>query len=234
MKAVIVAAGKSTRLYPLTLDTPKPLLKINDSTIIENSMESLRKNGIQDIGVVVGYLKEQFYKILKDKVALIYNPFYAFTNDMASLWCARDFVENSSFLYLHADLVYHPNILRNCLIRQGEIVLVVEEKRCDQEDMKVRVKDSLVVESGKDIPLDDAYGEWIGIAKFSEKGGELLFSEIDKILEEEKFNVYDTYAFTKLVKQGYEINISLTEDLPWLELDYIEEFEKAKEMFREQ
>jgi len=230
MKAVIVAAGKSRRLYPLTLKTPKPLLKLNNLTIIEHSIKNLNRNGIKHIAVVVGYLREKFFKVLKNKVKFIFNPFYEVTNDMASLWFAKDFVEHSDFLYLHGDLVYHPDLIKKCLKEKGEIALVVDKKKCDEEDMKVRVENNLFVESNKEIPRDEAYGEWIGIARFSRKEGLSVFNEIDKILAEGKFDAYDTYAFTRLAKQAHKINICHSGGLPWIEIDFIEEFEKAKEL----
>lgn len=145
MKAVIVAAGKSSRMYPLTLKTPKPLLKIDDLTIIERSINNLTENGVKDIAVVVGYLKEQIIKKLKGKVTFIYNPFYEITNDMASLWFAKEFVKDWEFLYLHGDLVYHSDLIKKCFDTKGNIILVVDIKRCNEEDMKVRVKNGLFV-----------------------------------------------------------------------------------------
>lgn len=99
--------------------------------------------------VVVGCLKEQIIEKLKGKVTFIYNPFYETTNDMASLWFAKEFVRDTDFLYLHGDLVYHRDLVRKCLNAKGNIILVVDTKRCDEEDMKARVKNGLFVESSK-------------------------------------------------------------------------------------
>ena len=59
-RAIIMAAGKGTRMQPITLSTPKPLVKINGVPMIESVIKSLYSNGIFEIYVVVGYLKEQF------------------------------------------------------------------------------------------------------------------------------------------------------------------------------
>ncbi|MGB2651229.1 MAG: phosphocholine cytidylyltransferase family protein [Candidatus Omnitrophota bacterium] len=230
MKAVIVAAGRSSRLYPLTLNTPKPLLCVNGKSIVERSISNLRQNGIDEIGVVVGYLREQFFEVLKDKVEFIDNPQYDITNNMASLWHAKDFVGGDEFIYLHADIVYHPIILKNCLECVEDIIFMVDKKKCDKEDMKVKVSDNLFVESSKDIPLDEAYGEWIGIAKFSSKGGQALFDEMDKVMADGDIEVYDTHAFTRLAEQGRQMNICHTNELPWVEIDFAEELEKAKKI----
>lgn len=232
MKALIVAAGISSRMYPLTLNKPKPLLEIGDSTIIEHSIKNLKKYGIKDIAVVVGYLREQFFRTLGNRVKYIHNPFYKTTNDMASLWFGKGFLEDSDFLYLHGDLVYHPDLIERCLEKKGEIVLMVDRKRCDKEDMKVRVENGIVVESSKDISIEDAYGEWIGIAKISKNGGKILFNEMDRILGEERFNLYDTYAFTTLAQKGHRLNICHTNGLPWIEMDFVKEFKEAKNILK--
>ena len=228
MKAIIVAAGRSSRLYPLTLDTPKPLLKINGLSIIENSINNLYESGVCDIAVVTGYLKEQFLGLLKDRVRFFENPFYAFTNDMASFWCARDFVKDDDFLYIHGDLVLHPDIIKKCLDKKGAMVLVVDKKICDEEDMKVRLEKGVFAESSKEIPLEKSYGEWIGLAKFSKEAGLLVFNEIENILSEGRVNEYDSYAFTRLAQHGKKIDICHTDGFFWAEIDTMKELERVR------
>lgn len=90
-KAIIVAAGLGSRLGDLTKDIPKSLLKIGKDTIIERNINTLKKNGIEDIGIVVGYKKEKIMELLGDGYTYIFNPFYENTNNMASLWFAKIF-----------------------------------------------------------------------------------------------------------------------------------------------
>lgn len=77
MRAIILAAGMGSRLRPLTLNTPKPLIKINNESIIERQIKFIREIGINEIIVVTGYLKEEF-EFLKEKygVKIIYNDKY--------------------------------------------------------------------------------------------------------------------------------------------------------------
>ena len=77
-KAIIMAAGKGTRMRPITLTTPKPLVKVHNKPIIEYSIEALLQNNIKEIYIVVGYLKDQFY-YLKEKyenITIIENDLY--------------------------------------------------------------------------------------------------------------------------------------------------------------
>ncbi|WP_461615725.1 phosphocholine cytidylyltransferase family protein [Clostridium sp. Marseille-QA1073] len=232
-KAIIVAAGLGSRLGDLTKDTPKPLLKIGEDTIIERNINTLKKNGIEDIGIVVGYKKEKIMELLGDSYTYIFNPFYENTNNMASLWFAKDFVRNSNFIYCHSDIIYEEYILKKLLNTKGDIVLSVEEKRCDGEAMKVLLTDNTFVKSSKDISLEKAYGEWIGMARFSHTGWNLYFKYIEELLYNKNFKVYDTEAMNNLVKDyiGF-IKISSFTNLKWYEIDFYEDYIKAINMFK--
>lgn len=99
-RAIIMAAGKGTRMQPLTFTTPKPLVKINGKPMIESIIDALHSNGITEIYAVIGYLKEQF-SYLPQKyqgLTLIENPYYDTCNNISSLYCARNYIENAIIL----------------------------------------------------------------------------------------------------------------------------------------
>ena len=95
-RAIIMAAGKGTRMRPITNSIPKPLVKIHDIPMIEGIINQLHQQGIFEIYVVVGYLKEQF-NYLEDKyenLHLIDNPYYDTCNNISSLYVARNHLKN--------------------------------------------------------------------------------------------------------------------------------------------
>lgn len=99
-RAIIMAAGIGKRMQPLTFSIPKPLVKVNGVRMIDTVINGLNKNGIREIYVVVGHLKEQFYAWAegKDGIELIENPYYDSCNNISSLYVARSHLEDCIIL----------------------------------------------------------------------------------------------------------------------------------------
>lgn len=99
-RAIIMAAGQGNRMRPVTLQTPKPLVAVNGVRMIDTAISALHENGIFEIYVVVGYLKEQFAPLAAEYpgLTLLENPWYAECNNISSLYCAREHIENAMIL----------------------------------------------------------------------------------------------------------------------------------------
>ncbi len=111
-RAIIMAAGIGKRMQPLTFETPKPLVKVNGVRMIDTVVDGLRTNGISEIYVVVGHLKEQFHTWASERgdVEIIENPYYDTCNNISSLYIAREHLEDC--IILDGDqIIYNPAIL---------------------------------------------------------------------------------------------------------------------------
>ncbi len=234
MKGVIVAAGRSSRLYPRTLDTPKPLLRIPDQgpTLLRRSVDLLGRHGVDDVTVVVGYRRDRIREALGTSARYVFNPFFAETNNMASLWLALNGVDDD-VVYAHADLIYHPGLLERLLAAPvpSALTLLVDVGSVHEEAMKVRVEGDRFVESSKEIAPGRALGEWTGLAHLGREVLPALREAMEELLADRRFQEYDTAAFNLLAEDGVDFRLPSTDGLPWKEIDTEADLADARTLF---
>lgn len=119
-RAIIMAAGIGSRLRPITLHTPKLLVKVHGVRMIDTVLRGLLEQGIAEIYIVVGYRKERFAALKRDypQIKLIENPYYAECNNISSLFAAREHLEDA--MILDGDLIIrNPAVLSPVFERSG-------------------------------------------------------------------------------------------------------------------
>ena len=235
MRCVIVAAGMSSRLRPLTDALPKCLLKIGGKTILERTVENLLGAGAVNIALVVGFEAEQIRSFLRqkfpeEKFRFILNPNFATTNNAYSLLLAGNYFLQSGvqkdtrehLLILDSDVVFHPHILQLIGREDGENGIAVRvEGGHDAEEVRVTVNETgHVTKIGKDVDVKNSYGESIGIEWFDHETGKLLFAVLEKRVRAGKGRLeYYEESFQEMIDRGVKCKAVNVGDIPVVEID---------------
>ena len=222
MQAIIMAAGKGSRLGELTGGNPKSFVEIHHKKLIEYNLDILRQVGVDEIIIVTGYRKEAFEELTKDMkdVRLVYNPFYEMVNVLGSFYMGMRYLQED-FIYLHADTLCDPCILKKLVQFEADMNLPIDYKVCDEEAMKVRSQEGKIVQITKKMPVEEAEGEFIGIASFKKDIIPSLQMAVEKLLEEKNFSEYFEAAIQKLLdEKKFSVCAISMGDAFWAEIDF--------------
>src|SRR5262245_54501405 len=230
MRAIILAAGKGSRLNGLIGDQPKCLIRVGSLTLIERQILSLKIAGIHDIVVVVGHGAEQVRAVCGSDVSFIENTIYDRTNSLFSLWLTRHLIPDG-FLVMNGDVLFHQRLLGELLDGIDEDALLVDYRDetsapFGDEEMKVTLRNGRIVDISKQIEPPQAHGENVGIAKFGAEGARLLSKHMDKLIEAGAERDWAPRAFRELAFERRLIAVS-TRGYPWIEIDFPEDYERA-------
>lgn len=225
MKAVILAAGLSSRIRSIANGLPKCLLRFGGQTILDFQIESLFDAGVESLAIVVGYGKEHITEHVAREhpekcgsISFIVNPKFATTNNIYSLWLARHWVGESDFISLNADVLYHPTIILPAIATRADISVIIDEE-FREETMKVIIRNGRVLSMSKSISRQEASGTYIGITTFSRRVGKHLFAAMEALIEEGRVNEFFNVAVQQLIARGTPVHFTKTEGLPWAEVD---------------
>ena len=232
MQAIIMAAGRGSRLGNLTDDIPKAFLKARGYRLIDYNVALLREYGIKDIKIVTGY-KAGLYEELAQThagVTCIYNPFYEYCNVLGSFFMAQDKLSDEDTIYLHADTLCDTGIFQDMIQGKGDIVMPVDFKPCDREAMKVTTRDGQIIKVSKEIAEEDSEGEFIGMAKLSSKVMPAIKSASKKLMRDGCLKSYFEGAIQEVIHEGkYYVSAMPTHNRFWGEVDFAEDYQYVQD-----
>jgi len=213
-------------------DKPKCLLPCRDGTLLDHTLQSIHQHGIGDVVIVVGYRRELVEAAARRHAMnceFLVNQDYATTNTIHSLWLAREYLDEG-ILYSNGDVWFEPPVL-SLLLQQSGSALAVEVKRCGAEEVKVKADTSgRITRIGKNLPPEEALGEFIGVAKFEAPACTLMVESLrrynvelgrrDCFFESALNDILDRHAFMAAPLGG----------LKAVEIDTPEDYARAKSL----
>src|SRR5262245_11406917 len=182
MRAIIIGAGRGQRLMPTTADTPKCFAEVGGRRILDWALAAVAANGIDQIAFIGGY---QIDKVgaAYPRFTFRHNADWANNNILASLMYAEDLMEEP-FVCCYSDILFTPEVVRRALASPADSALVVDTHWLERythrsehppdDAEKVTFSDGRVTRIHRAIPIDEAQGEYIGLAKFSTAGARTL------------------------------------------------------------
>jgi HAD superfamily hydrolase (TIGR01450 family) len=226
MKAVILAAGIGSRLRPITNIKPKCMVKVAGKPILEYQLGAYAKAGIEQIIIIAGYksdtIREYCRKIDYCDIKIIENPQYMNTNNMYSLYLARDEIAGKPFILSNGDVAVDSTMVAGLVQNEASDLIATEIGSYNEESMKITLNThDCITDISKTISPENVYGLSADIYKFSASSSVMLFNKIKEIIEiEKKLNEWTEIALQQLFRshilkmQPFGINSK-----DWLEID---------------
>jgi L-glutamine-phosphate cytidylyltransferase len=232
LKAIILSAGRGSRLLPMTESKPKCLLEFCGRTVLRHQLEMLNRAGVAQATVVTGFMPA----LVEAEVAAwrgqmraetLFNPFFQIADNLASCWMARAEMM-APFLLVNGDTLFDRALI-DCVMqaeRHPVTVTVDRKDSYDDDDMKVSLDGERLRAIGKRLPLADTDAESIGMLKFSEDGAARFREKLEQMMRtQDGISAWFLKAIDMMARSGGDVGTCSIEGNLWCELDTREDFE---------
>jgi choline kinase len=231
-KAIVLSAGKGSRLLPLTADRPKCLIELSGRSLLEWQLDALLDSGIREVVVVTGFRDDLVDSVAarREGVRTLFNPFYHVADNLGSVWMARSELDRDTLL-LNGDTLVSPALLGIVLAaRTGPIAVTVDEKEAyDADDMKVLRDGDRLLRIGKALEPGQYNSESIGLLAFRGDGPGLFAAQVDRMMRQpDGTRRWYLRAIDALAQAGADVRTVSIKGEEWQEVDFPEDVDAAK------
>jgi choline kinase len=246
MRAIIIGAGRGSRLMPTTADTPKCFAEVGGQRILDWTLDAFRQHGIDDITFIGGYRIECVQEAYPE-FTFRHNDNWENNNILASLFYAEDRMDEP-FICCYSDILFTPGVVQGMLAADADINLSVDtdwlsryEHRTEHpsdDAEKMTVENGCVTRIHRAISEPDAHGEYTGVAKFSVEGANKLREHYNRCREQfsgqpfREAKVFEKAYLIHLLQEMLEAGVNMKHvDTPggYIEIDTQEDFGFAQE-----
>ena len=242
MKALILAAGYGKRLRPITDNIPKSMVEVNGTPLLVNHLNNLTALGITDIGIVVGHMADYIRGTIGDgfngaKITYYENPRYLETNNVVSLYSAREFCDDEMLL-LECDIYHHKEMIEQLINGAGECSILVSPFNPQTMDGSVvRVVNDKVTElilgkwQGDNFDYSDTR-KTVNMYKFSKGFASKYMPLISWYVENMGENSYYEKILGQLIYlRESDIRVVEVPESMWCEVDDADDLDRARKRF---
>jgi len=241
MHAVVLAAGRGSRMGALAENRPKCLVELGHKPLIRRQIGALRGGGVSTIGVVRGYLGNM---LNVEDVTYFENPRWAETNMVISLMAAEPWLRSNSVVISYADIFYGRDVVRDLAASSGDLVVAYDrnwrslwsrrfvDPLSDAETFRTDARGNLIEIGRRTTQIDDIEGQYMGLLKFTPRA----WSAVEAVLEAVDARARDTMDMTTLLRalldSGFPIK-TVGISGQWGEIDSSGDLELYEKMIRE-
>ncbi len=219
---------------PLTRNTPKSLLDLGAGyTLLERQLEALGTANITDITLVTGYKSEQIEAKISDYTdfafKVVFNPFYRLANNGVSAWLGLKDL-NEPAMIINGDDLFKATVVRSLAQSNDEVTMVISRKReYDMEDMKTNLSSDTVTDVGKDIPIDRADAESIGMIQFRGPGLRRMQAYLETMMRTQTdLQLFYLEAMRRMMHDGNRVAFVECSPADWAEVDFHPDLESMR------
>ena len=249
MRAIIIGAGRGSRLMPTTADTPKCFAEVDGRRILDWTIEAFQENDFHEIAFIGGYRIDTVRENYPDFV-FRHNTDWPNNNILESLFFAEDLMDEP-FVCCYSDILFTPRVVADLISGDDDISLGVDTEWLDRyqertehpsdDAEKVTVENGTVTRVHREIPEPEAYGEYIGVAKFSAEGAAALRQHYHQRRQEfsgspyREAKVFEKAYLIHLLQDMVEAGQKMTHvDTPggYIEIDTQQDFEYARQHWK--
>jgi choline kinase len=211
VKAIILAAGRGSRMKSLTDERPKCLVELRGKPLLEWQLESLRAAGISDIAVVTGYKRE----LLAERgLSEFHNPRWAETNMVSSLACAESWLEGQPCIVSYSDIFYSPVAVQSLINSDAALAVTYDpnwlqlwterfgDPLLDAETFRLTATHTLAEIGNKPQSVDDVQGQYMGLLRFTPEGWAEVVRLRAELSPQQRDSMHMTNTLQRVIDAG--------------------------------
>lgn len=241
MKAIILAAGRGSRMKDLTDERPKCLVELRGKALLDWQLEALRAAGITEIAIVTGYKRE----LMANRGPVeFHNPRWAETNMVSSLACAQNWLQVEPCIVSYSDIFYSTMAVQSLMTCEASLAVTYDpnwlglwtqrfgDPLLDAETFRLTSQHTLAEIGNKPTSVDEVQGQYMGLLRFTPEGWTEVLRIRTGLTSEQCDKMHMTGTLQKVIDAGRVVIAAVPYAGEWGEVDSAEDLMFSEKTFK--